>query len=94
MSKAAFAEGNFFHYFTDKQLAELKASWAREIFAEIEFEIVAALVSNYNAKYKIVTKGEVNSILYSIIEGKIAALRGIDDFIAHLKKKYESEGAE
>lgn len=26
------------------------------------------------------------------IEGKIAALRGIDNFLDELKKKYESEG--
>jgi beta-phosphoglucomutase-like phosphatase (HAD superfamily) len=67
---------------------------AMEIFAEIEQEIISALGSNYRAKAKISARGEENCITYHIIEGKIATLRGIVDFIEELRKKYESEGAE
>ena len=65
-----------------------KSEVAREIFAEIEREIVAALQSNYSAKQERVEKQIPDDFVSYMCEGKIAALRGIDDFIAELKKKY------
>lgn len=59
---------------------------AREIFAEIEKEIEAALESNYKIKRD---AQDMNDTLVTYVEGKIACLRGIDGFIAELKKKYE-----
>ena len=65
-----------------------KSEVAREIFEKIEREIVAALRSNYNAKQERVEKQIPDDFVSYMCEGKIAALRGIDDFIAELKKKY------
>ena len=70
----------------------LKSEVAREIFEEIAVEIQEALNSNYRAKPHIAESEE----LYHIVEGKIAALSGMEDFIAELKEKYiptdEKEG--
>ena len=70
----------------------IKSEVAREIFAEIEAEIKEALNSNYRARPHIAESEE----LYHIVEGKISALSGMEDFIAELKKKYiptdEKEG--
>ena len=63
---------------------------ASEIFAEIEQEISAALKSNYKVLPQVIDSDE----LYHTVQGKISALCGIEGFIAELKKKYESEGAE
>ena len=60
---------------------------AREIFAEIEAEIKEALESNYRARPHIAESEE----LYHIVDGKITALSGMQDFIAELKKKYTEE---
>lgn len=57
---------------------------AREIFAEIQAEIKAALDSNYKALPKV----ELSEELWSCVRGKIDCLRGLDDFIDELKKKY------
>ncbi len=64
-----------------------KTEVAREMFEEIESEIKEALNSNYRARPHIAESEE----LYHIVEGKIAALSGIEDFIAELKKKYIGE---
>lgn len=58
---------------------------AREIFAEIKKEIEEALKSNY----KVLPQLEFSNELYNSVRGKIDALRGIEGFIAELKKKYE-----
>lgn len=71
-----------------KVIDKAKAEVAREIFEEIEREIVAALRSNYNAKQERVEKQIPDDFVSYMCEGKIAALRGIDDFLAELKKKY------
>lgn len=63
---------------------------AREIFAEIEQEIAAALKSNYKVLPQVIDSYE----LYHTVQGKISALRGIEGFIAELKKKYESENSD
>lgn len=65
----------------------IKTETAREIFEEIEIEIKEALNSNYIARPHIAESEE----LYHIVEGKITALSGIEDFIAELKKKYIGE---
>lgn len=60
----------------------------REIFEEIRREIKAALKSNYNAKQERVEKQIPDDFVSYMCEGKIAALRGIDDFIDELEQKY------
>lgn len=69
---------------------------AREICCKIEEEIVKALESNYNAKVERMRKPCIDMADEFIgwVEGKISALRGIEDFVAELKKKCESEGEE
>ena len=59
-------------------------SEVEKIFAEIELEIKLALDSNYKARIQV----ELSDELYHTVNGKISALRGIDDFLAELKKKY------
>ena len=60
---------------------------AREIFEEIEAEIKLALESNY----KVLPQLEFSNELYNSVRGKIDALRGIEGFIAELKKHYTEE---
>jgi hypothetical protein len=72
-----------------KYLVKIKAEVAREIFAEIEEEIVAALESNYRA-LKEWDDGRCNDYILEMvnrIKGKIDALRGIEGFVEELKKK-------
>ena len=57
---------------------------AREIFEEIEREINDALQSNY----KVLPLIEQSEALWNRENGKIDALRGIEGYIAELKKKY------
>ena len=66
----------------------------RKLCCEIEEEIVAALESNYKAKAERLANPHVSMAdeLISYCEGKIAALRGIEDFITELKNKYTKEG--
>jgi hypothetical protein len=65
-----------------------RAEVANKICCEIEEEIVAALQSNYRAKQERVEKQLPDDFVSYMCEGKIAALRGIYDFIDELKKKY------
>lgn len=65
---------------------EAEQEVAREIVAEIEQEIKLALDSNYKARNNN-GYGEFGEY----VNGKIHALRGIDDFIAELRKKYIGE---
>lgn len=69
-----------------KVIAEAKQEVAREIFEEIRKEIELALDSNYKARHAN-GYGEFGEY----VNGKIHALRGIDDFIAEFKKKYIGE---
>lgn len=72
----------------------LASDVASEIFEEIEEEIRLALNSNYNARSERLahTNIEMADEFVSYCDGKIHALRGIDDYLAELKKKYtESE---
>lgn len=66
---------------------------AREIFGEIEAEIVAALESNYHVKSERMKKPrlEMTDEFIAHIEGKINALCGMEWFIAELKQKYTEE---
>lgn len=66
-----------------------RADAAREIFEEIEKEIEEDLKSNYKALPHL----EFSNELYNSVRGNIAALRGIEGFIAELKKKF-TEGEE
>ncbi len=55
---------------------------ARDIFEEIEREIEEALKSNY----KVLPQFEQSCELWNRVSGKIDALRGIEGFIAELKR--------
>lgn len=63
---------------------------ASDVFEEIEREIKLALVSNHKAKRDHLEKHYycLHSEFLSAVQGKIDALRGIEAFIAELKKKY------
>lgn len=72
-------------------------SEVENIFAEIELEIKEALYSNYEARrIRLKNKHEKREIpacycgdeFICICDGKITALRGIEYFLAELKKKY------
>lgn len=70
-----------------------KQEVAREIFAKIDREIVDALKSNYEARQIRIEKWKnptayIGGDFVSICDGKIAALRGIEGFIAELREKY------
>jgi hypothetical protein len=83
-------ERYYFNHEYDKLIAEAKQEVAREIFEEIESEIKLALESNYKAKREHIDNNYycLHAEFLSAVQGKIDALRGIDDFIAELKKKY------
>ena len=76
-----------------KEGDKVKRMVAREIFEEIESEIELALESNRKAKREHIDKNYycLHAEFLSAVQGKIDALRGIDDFIAELKKKYTEE---
>ena len=56
----------------------------KKIFEEIKTEIEAALANNYKAR----SAFEFSNELYQWVQGKIDALRGMEDFIDELKEKY------
>lgn len=62
---------------------------ARDIFAEIEKEITAALKSNYKAKKEHIENNNNDAEFLSHIDGKINTLRGIEGFIEELRKQYD-----
>ena len=74
----------------DKQklIDGVKAEVAREIFEEIEEEIEAALNNNYT---KLKDCGAERVLFFEYVNGKITCLRGIEDFITELKKKYTED---
>lgn len=62
-----------------------------EIFEEIESEITEALKCNYKRRTEYYTKERFkkeDGEFINTVNGKIDALRGIEGFIAELKKKY------
>jgi hypothetical protein len=71
---------------------------AEEIFAEIDREIWLALESNYKARDRrqmiVIAHGSstIDRDFIEYVSGKIDTLRGINDFLAELKKKYTEEG--
>lgn len=67
-----------------EQIPEMKVEVARKIFEEIEEEIEGTLKNNYNVRLRFENSDE----LWHNINGKINALRGIEYFIAELRKKY------
>lgn len=69
------------------------ACGAKQVLDELQSEIAAALVSNYSARTECITKHPELPIdnFVAYCDGKIYALRGIDDFIEELKKKYTEE---
>jgi len=67
-----------------------KSEVVKEIFEEIEQEIAEALKSNYRV-LEAYDDGRCNEYILELVnrvKGKIAALRGIDDFIDELEMKY------
>jgi hypothetical protein len=58
-----------------------------DILAEIEDEITAALKSNYKAR-KVYNPTDEFGMW---VQGKIDALRGIEDFFTELRKKYAED---
>lgn len=72
----------------DVPTVDIKTEVAREIFAEIKEEIQSALRNNYNVRSKRIEKHGTSDGFISVVDGKILALRGIDDFIDELKNKY------
>lgn len=66
-----------------------KSEVAREIVKEIRHEIELALESNYKARKQRLEGQVAYDAFVSWVDGKIAALKGIDDFInSHIAKKY------
>lgn len=66
---------------------------AREIFEEIEKELTLALASNYRARNERLAHPNVEMAdeFVSYCDGKIHTLRGLNDFLNELKKKYTEE---
>lgn len=85
----------------NEELGETIASLEREIeslqydFELLREEITQALDSNYKAKSKRLAKPNVAMAdeFITFCEGKIAALRGIDDFIDNIIKETEAENS-
>ena len=86
-------------YFTaisgyQEMVDKIKAEVAREIFEEIDREICLALESNYKARDRrqmvVIAHGSstLDREFIEYVSGKIDTLRGINDFVAELKKKY------
>lgn len=66
---------------------------ASDIFEELDKEITLAIESNYKVIHEYTDRYErMSEELLDRVRGKIDALRGIEDFVAELRKKYESEG--
>ncbi len=74
----------------EKMLRKLASDLAEEIISCIHDEIELALESNYKARKERIIDVEMatDDAFTEYINGKIATLRGIDDFLAELKKKY------
>ena len=73
-----------------KQFEKVRTDTATKIFAEIQAEIKAVLDNNY----RVLPKVELSDTLWYSVRGKIDCLRGFDDFIDELKKKYAEENNE
>ena len=70
-----------------------KVEIARAIFAKLQDEISSAIDSNYRVRSEHMNKYPIgyNAEFIATVHGKINALRGVDDFIDDLKKKYMGE---
>ena len=77
----------------ERQLKTAKAKAYKEFADKVHTEIEEALKSNYKAKGERLEKHNVgdSTDFISYCEGKIAALRGIDDFIDNLLKELVGE---
>ena len=75
--------------FTDigKLYSEIKAESIKEFAERLKEEIVEALKSNYNAQNERILKTNKVDEFVKYCDGKIAALRGIDDFLDDLLKE-------
>ena len=64
------------------------------LFQEIDKEIASALKNNYELRAERMSRPFCDTAdeFVAYLDGKIAALRGIEDFINELKEKY-TEGA-
>ncbi len=66
---------------------------ASDIFEELDKEITLAIESNYKVIHEYTDRYDrMSEELLNRVRGKIDALRDIEDFVAELRKKYESEG--
>lgn len=98
MSRDSMAEGNFLQYFTDKQLSEMKANWAMEIFAEIDkmFEPTVSMLFYISETLVDVSKSHIDekdalNKIREYLSGTICSKYRLRKALAELKKKYESE---
>jgi hypothetical protein len=79
-------------YLKEHLIEQAKQEVAKQIFEEIRQEIKLALDSNYKAKDEHLNKyKDYDAQFISLVNGKILSLRGIDDFLDELKKKYIGE---
>ena len=59
-----------------------------EIFSEIYKEIESALNSNYKARRERINGCGARDMFLNVVDGKIAALRGLHEFIEYLEEKH------
>lgn len=74
-----------------RMVQQAKQEVALKIFDDIHREIEVALKSNYDARKKRNENRQwrrINDDFINTVNGKIAALRGMDDFITELEKNY------
>ena len=69
-------------------LNRLASDVAREIFAEIEKKVKMSIITHLEELNK---EHIIDTPLYDRHSGIIFALRSVEDYLAELKKKYESE---
>lgn len=59
-----------------------------EIFSELYKEIESALNSNYKARRERINGCGARDMFLNVVDGKIAALRGLHEFIEYLEEKH------
>jgi hypothetical protein len=59
-----------------------------EIFSELYKEIESALNSNYKARRERINGCGARDMFLNVVDGKIASLRGLHEFIEYLEEKH------
>lgn len=59
-----------------------------EIFSELYKEIESALNSNYKARRERINGRGARDMFLNVVDGKIAALRGLHEFVEYLEEKH------